>query len=108
MNETIRRPQAARHHALAAPAAGWRALGRWSLLSAGLAVSGASHAIDFGPFSLNGFAKVEVSRASKICGGGPVNSLSTVGDPQSSACQLFAAENRERPWADALDRKNVV
>ena len=72
------------------------------LFRSGLAVSSASGAIDFGPFSLTGFAKVELSRASKICGGGPVNSLSTVGDPQSSACQLFPAENRERPWADAL------
>lgn len=59
-------------------------------------------ALDFGPFSLTGFAKAEVSRASKVCGGGPVNNLSTVGDPSSSACQLFPGENRERPWADAL------
>jgi hypothetical protein len=61
-----------------------------------------SRAIDFGPFSLNGFVKAEVSRASKICGGGPVNNLSTVGEAGSSACQLFPGENRERPWADAL------
>jgi predicted porin len=67
-----------------------------------LSVSTLSQALDFGPFSLNGFAKAEVSRTSKICGGGPVNSLSSIGDPASSACQLFAAENRERPWADAL------
>jgi hypothetical protein len=69
---------------------------------AALSLSTLSQALDFGPFSLTGFAKVEVSRASKICGGGPVNNLSTVGEAGSSACQLFPAENRERPWADAL------
>ena len=67
-----------------------------------LALSTLSQAVDFGPFSLTGFAKLDISRASKVCGGGPVNNLSTVGDPTSSACQLFPGENRERPWADAL------
>jgi predicted porin len=102
MHKHIRRPQPDPHNAAPAPAAAWRALGRWGLMAAGLALSGASSAVDFGPFSLNGFAKLDISRASKICGGGPVNNLSTVGDPTSSACQLFPGENRERPWADAL------
>ena len=102
MQKHLCRHQRAPRPPLAALGAGWGALGRWSLFAAGLTLSSASGAIDFGPFSLTGFAKVEFSRASKICGGGPVNSLSTVGDPQSSACQLFPAENRERPWADAL------
>ena len=75
---------------------------RVALGLAALSLSTLSHAVDFGPFSLTGFAKVDISRASKICGGGPVNNLSTVGDPTSSACQLFPGENRERPWADAL------
>ena len=75
---------------------------RVALAAAALSVSPFSQALDFGPFSLNGFAKVDFSRASKVCGGGPVNNLSTVGDPTSSACQLFPGENRERPWADAL------
>ena len=45
-----------------------------------------AQAIDFGPFTLTGFAKVEASRASNQC----------------SNCQLKANEDRHRPWADAL------
>ncbi len=75
---------------------------RAALALAALSFCTASQAVDFGPFSLNGFAKVEASRATKVCGGG--SSVNTVGDPTqaSSSCQLFPAENRERPWADAL------
>jgi hypothetical protein len=43
-------------------------------------------AVDFGPFTLTGFAKGEVSRASNQC----------------VDCQLIAGEPRHRPWADAL------
>jgi hypothetical protein len=43
-------------------------------------------AVDLGPFTLTGFAKAEVSRASNLCAG----------------CQLNAGEGRHRPWADAL------
>ena len=43
-------------------------------------------AVDFGPFTLTGFAKVEASHASNQC----------------SNCQLIANEDRHRPWADAL------
>lgn len=43
-------------------------------------------AVDFGPFTLTGFAKVEASHASNQC----------------SSCQLNANEDRHRPWADAL------
>jgi hypothetical protein len=43
-------------------------------------------AIDFGPFTLTGFVKVEASTASNQC----------------SNCQLIANEDRHRPWADAL------
>ena len=57
---------------------------RLSLLAAGLAACGASQAIDFGPFSLNGFAKVEVQRGSNNC----------------SECQRFPLEDRQRFWAD--------
>ena len=46
----------------------------------------AANAIDFGPFTLTGFAKVEASHASNQC----------------SNCQLIANEDRHRPWADAL------
>jgi hypothetical protein len=51
-----------------------------------LFVAGSVFAVDFGPFTLTGFAKVEVSRASNQC----------------SNCQLNANEDRHRPWADAL------
>ena len=78
-----------------------RRLLRLSLVAAAL-LPAASQAVDFGPFSLTGFAKAEISRTSKVCGGGPVNNLSGSGEATSSACQLFPAENRERPWADAL------
>lgn len=43
-------------------------------------------AVDFGPFTLTGFAKIEASQASNQC----------------SNCQLNANEDRHRPWADAL------
>ena len=46
----------------------------------------AAMAVDFGPFTLTGFAKAEASRASNQC----------------SNCQLNANEDRHRPWADAL------
>ncbi len=102
MQKHHRRIQPTERRTPGASAGGWGAIGRLGLLASGLALSGASSAVDFGPFSLTGFAKVEVSRTSKVCGGGPGNSLSTVSDTNSSACQLFPAENRERPWADAL------
>ncbi|WP_396434204.1 hypothetical protein [Limnohabitans sp.] len=43
-------------------------------------------ALDFGPFTLTGFAKVEVSRASNQC----------------ADCQAIPGEVRHRPWADDL------
>jgi hypothetical protein len=63
-----------------------RCLSQWGLLAAGLAASTSASAIDYGPFSLNGFAKVEYSTTTNVCGN----------------CQLFPNERRERPWADAL------
>lgn len=59
--------------------AGW-------LLSMGIVAAPASWAVDFGPFTLTGFAKAEISRASNQC----------------SDCQLNMGESRHRPWADAL------
>jgi predicted porin len=103
MHKSTRRPQPEPRNAQPlAPAAGWRAFGRCGLLAAGLAVSGASSAIDFGPFSLNGFAKADFSRSSKVCGGDSAQSQSSGGQAGTSSCQLFPEENRERPWADAL------
>ena len=72
--------------ATAARAAGVGAFRRASLLAAGLTLSGAVGAYDFGPFSINGFVKAEYSQSSDIC----------------KNCQLFPNEGRERPWADAL------
>ena len=101
MHKLHRYLQPAQRRTPAVPAGSWGAIGRLGLLAAGLALSGASRAYDFGPFSLTGFAKVEVNRTSKVCGGGGGYSLSSVGTSDST-CQLFPAENRERPWSDAL------
>lgn len=56
------------------------------LLSAALSAAGASQAIEFGPFSLTGFAKAEVGFGSNIC----------------EDCQLRPDEDRQRIWADDL------
>lgn len=56
------------------------------LLGMGIVAAPASWAVDFGPFTLTGFAKAEISRASNQC----------------SDCQLNIGESRHRPWADAL------
>lgn len=45
-----------------------------------------AQAVDFGPFTLTGFAKIDVTRASNQC----------------SNCQFNANEDRHRPWADEL------
>ncbi|MCE2878327.1 MAG: hypothetical protein LW719_02605, partial [Comamonadaceae bacterium] len=42
--------------------------------------------VDFGPFTITGFAKAEVSTASNQC----------------ASCQRFPNEARHRPWADEL------
>ena len=59
---------------------------RGVLLIAGLVTSAASQAVDFGPFSLNGFAKAEVQQGSNQC----------------VDCQRFPGEERQRIWADEL------
>lgn len=43
-------------------------------------------AVDLGPLTITGFAKVEFSRASNIC----------------TDCQAIPGEGRQRPWADAI------
>lgn len=57
-----------------------------ALLLAALSACGASQAIDFGPFTLTGFAKAEVTRVSDYC----------------PSCQLEQGENKQRRWADEL------
>lgn len=63
-----------------------RPLRRALLAAAALALPAAASAIDFGPFTLSGFAKVEVTRTSAVC----------------PDCQLERKEDRHRFWADEL------
>lgn len=58
----------------------------FALIGVSLTLGQSAFAVDLGPFTLTGFAKAEVSRASNQC----------------SDCQLNAGEGRHRPWADAL------
>ena len=57
-----------------------------ALLLAGLVSAWPAVAVDFGPFSLNGFAKLEVQRGTNIC----------------TDCQRELGENRQRLWADDI------
>lgn len=60
----------------------------WRLTAAAAALAAAlpAAAIDFGPFSLNGFAKAELQSGTNIC----------------QDCQREAGENRQRQWADDI------
>ncbi len=53
-----------------------------------LALAPAAQALDFGPFSLTGFAKADLQKTSNVC----------------HDCQRFPEENRHRFWADELVR----
>jgi hypothetical protein len=59
---------------------------RLALAGVVLAGCGSSHAIDFGPFSLTGFGKYELTRVNKYC----------------DACGVNPDENKQRAWADPL------
>lgn len=59
---------------------------RLSLLSAAMMASAAGHAVEYGPFTLNGFAKAEVQNGSNHC----------------LDCQRFPNEDKQRFWADEL------
>ena len=65
-----------------------------SLLAAALGLPAASQAVDWGPFSLTGFAKAEITRTSNTC------------DPRPGDCQLAKKdsfyEGKEKKWADEL------
>jgi hypothetical protein len=52
----------------------------------GLAFSGASQALDYGPFTLTGFAKAEVTRVTPTC----------------PNCQVVADANKQFAWADQI------
>lgn len=49
-------------------------------------LAGGAQAVEFGPFTLNGFVKLEASRSSNQC----------------TDCQRFPAEDKQRIWADEL------
>lgn len=55
-------------------------------IAVALALPTVSHAYDFGPFSLNGFAKYELNTGNSRC----------------LDCQLFPDEDKQRFWADEL------
>ncbi len=59
---------------------------RLLVLAVGLTLGAAAQAIDYGPFSLNGFAKVELTGVSDLC----------------RDCQVAKGENKQRYWADQL------
>ena len=59
-----------------------------SVAAATLGLAGSAYAIDFGPFSLTGFAKVDVTRISSEC-------------PQKD-CQVEKFASREFLWSDPL------
>jgi hypothetical protein len=75
-----------------------RARFRLSVLALGLLACGASHAIDFGPFTLTGFAKVDVTRSSNQCG----QAAAATSFTPDGSCQRFPNENRQRFWADEI------
>jgi hypothetical protein len=61
---------------------------RLCTVAAALALPMASQALDFGPFSLTGFAKAELTRVSDYC-------------PKED-CQIDQFASKEFPWADEL------
>jgi predicted porin len=76
-------------HALLAPGQGPRpGLNRLRVIAAAtlLALGGASHAIDYGPFTLTGFAKAETVRTSNTC----------------PDCQVVKDAGKQYSWADPV------
>ncbi len=66
--------------------AGTASLVRAASLSALLLCAGAAQAVEYGPFTINGFAKAELTQVSDYC-------------PE---CQIERDENRHRYWADEI------
>jgi predicted porin len=73
-------------HALSQPAASLQGLARGAALAGLTAMASLTHAVEFGPFSLTGFAKAEFTRTSNSC----------------TDCQWVLDEDKQRYWADAL------
>lgn len=67
------------------PAATWRAVCAAAL---GVCFAGSAAAIDFGPFTLNGFIKAEVTRVSPLC--------------KDNECQRDPQARKDFIWADEL------
>jgi hypothetical protein len=65
-----------------------RALANACVALLGLSASATASAIDFGPFTLNGFAKVEVTRVSSLC--------------KDNECQVDPQARKDFIWADEL------
>jgi hypothetical protein len=63
-----------------------RRLASLAVAAAALTQGTPSHALDFGPFFLTGFAKVDVTRGTNQC----------------TNCQLYPEENKQRFWADEI------
>jgi hypothetical protein len=59
-----------------------------AMAAAALGLAGTAHAIDFGPFSLTGFAKVDVTRISSQC--------------EPKKCQVEQFAGKEFIWSDEL------
>ena len=59
-----------------------------ALLAAGLLAAGAARAVEYGPLTLNGFAKAEFVRVSSLC----------------KDCQVERGEARDRWWADEIEQ----
>jgi hypothetical protein len=65
-----------------------RALAKACVALVGLSASAAASALDYGPFTLNGFAKVEVTRVSSLC--------------KDNECQVDPQARKDFIWADEL------
>ena len=82
----LNRPAVGENGSSAGPASGNRLLRKALAIAAGLAMPLASQAIDFGPFTLTGFAKAEVTHLDSYC----------------PDCQRDPLAPKQFPWADEL------
>lgn len=79
-------PRKQRHTAPPAARGAW--VRRCAAGAAAIGLAGPAAAIDFGPFTLNGFIKAEVTRVSSLC--------------KDNACQVEPLASKEFDWADEL------
>ncbi len=81
-------PPLRQHRNTAPPAARGTWARRCAFGLAALGFAGSAAAIDFGPFTLNGFVKAEFTRVSSLC--------------KDNACQVEPLAGKEFHWADEL------